>query len=310
MIPAPLLRALALLSASLLCLYAVTLDPSAAEEPPAAPLAEESTEKEPPEGEQSAEDILLSARTVMHGMGQLRNVTVLNCREGFELYYELGARVFEVDLRMTSDGQVVLRHDWRAGWQSGVSELMVPTCEKFLSTAILNEYTPMSFRDLLLLMEEYPDICVITDTKFTDAEVVTAQFTAMLNDAHELGLSYLFDRMAIQVYSPLMFRVVDHLGHFPHYIYTLYSEGFACTEDAFREKAEFCRSSGICGITMWDSWWNGRYALIAESYGLRCYVHTVNDPERARALLDSGVSAVYTDRLIPNDAQGVIDPWS
>ena len=29
----------------------------------------------------------------------------------------------------------------------------------------------MSFRDLLLLMEEYPDICIITDTKFTDAEV-------------------------------------------------------------------------------------------------------------------------------------------
>ena len=257
-------------------------------------------EKEPPAGALSAEDILASSQFIIHGMGQLDGVTVLNCREGFDRYYALGVRVFEVDLRMTSDGQVVLRHDWRAGWQRGVSELHIPTCEQFLAKPILNQYTPMSFRDLLLLMEEYPDICIVTDTKFTDAEVVTAQFTAMLNDAHELGLSYLFDRMVIQVYSPLMFRVVDHLGSFPHYIYTLYSEGFACTEDTFRVKMEFCRSYGILGITMWDNWWAARYAPIAEEYGVYCFVHTVNDAEKAEAFLRSGVSAVYTDSLFPN----------
>ena len=267
-------------------------------------------EKTPLLPEQNAEQILASSSTVIHGMGQLRSVTVLNCREGFEIYYALGARVFEVDLRMTSDGQVVLRHDWRAGWQSGISELMIPTYEKFVSTPILNEFTPMSFRDLLLLMEEFPDICIVTDTKFTDAEVVTAQFSAMLNDAQELGLSYLFDRMAIQVYSPLMFRVVDHLGHFPHYIYTLYAEGFDRTEDTLRQKLAFCQENGIHGMTMWAHWWNPAYAVIAEAYGVRCYVHTVDDAEEARALLSRGVSAVYTDYLIPNDLQGVIDPWN
>ena len=156
----------------------------------------------------------------------------------------------------------------------------------------------MSFRDLLLLMEEYPDICIVTDTKFTDAEVVTAQFTVMLNDAHELGLSYLFDRMVIQVYSPLMFRVVDHLGHFPHYIYTFYAEGFNGTEEALRERLTFCRKNGIEGVTMWSWLWRPSYAAIAENSGVRCYVHTVNDRETAEALLQSGVSAVYTDYLV------------
>ena len=145
---------------------------------------------------------------------------------------------------------------------------------------------------------EYPDICIITDTKFTDAEVVTAQFTAMLNDAHELGLSYLFDRMVIQVYSPLMFRVVDHLGHFPHYIYTFYAEGFNGTEEALRERLTFCRKNGIEGVTMWSWLWRPSYAVIAENSGVRCYVHTVNDRETAEALLQSGVSAVYTDYLV------------
>ena len=215
---------------------------------PAAPPVTE--EKARPAGELSAEEILASSRTVMHGLGQLSGTSVLNCREGFDRYYARGARVFEVDLRMTSDGQVVLRHDWRGGWQEGVSELSIPTRDAFLAAPLLERYTPMSFRDLLLLMEEYPDICIVTDTKFTDAEVVTAQFTAMLNDAHELGLSYLFDRMVIQVYSPLMFRVVDHLGHFPHYIYTFYAEGFNGTEEALRERLTFCRENGIEGVTM------------------------------------------------------------
>lgn len=289
-----------LLSAILLCLCILTRRPVDEEAELPSPV-QQIMEKEPPADALSAEDILAASQVIMHGMGQLDDITVLNCREGFEYYYALGARVFEVDLRMTSDGQVVLRHDWRAGWQDDISELMIPTCDEFLARPYLDRYTPMSFRDLLLLMEEYPDICIITDTKFIDAEIVTSQFSAMLDDARALGLSYLFNRMVIQVYTPLMFRVVDHLGHFPHYIYTLYVVGFSCTEDDFLEKSEFCQQNGIHGLTMWDQLWDARYAPIAEEHGLRCYVHTVNDSDSAKALLAQGISAVYTDCIIPTD---------
>ena len=230
-------------------------------------------------------------------------VTVLNCLEGFLAQYEAGVRVFEADLRLTADMEVVLRHDWRAGWQEGVSETAIPTLEEFLDKPILGEYTPLSFKDLLLLMEEYPDICVITDTKFTEAEVVTAQFSAMLDDASELGLSYLFDRFIIQVYDQLMFQVVDSLHHFPHYIYTLYATGFAGTEAAFREAAGFCADSGVMGLTLWDYWWRESYAPIAQELGVTVYVHTVNDAQEARALLEEGVSGIYTDSLVPADLE-------
>ena len=292
---------LLLLSAVLLCLCILMQQPADEESALSPTTIQEVVEKDPPADALSAEDILSTSHIIMHGMGQLDGITVLNCRESFEYYYDLGVRIFEVDLRMTSDGQVVLRHDWRAGWQDDISELMIPTCDEFLARPYLGRYTPMSFRDLLLLMEEYPDVCIITDTKFIDAEIVTSQFSAMLADAHALGLSYLFDRMVIQVYTPLMFRVVDHLGHFPHYIYTLYTIGFSCTEDDFLEKSEFCQQNGIHGLTMWDQWWDARYAPIAEEHGLRCYVHTVNDSDSAKSLLAQGVSAVYTDCIIPTD---------
>ena len=261
-------------------------------------------EKEPPEGALSAEDILSGAQVIAHGMGAVEGVATLNCLEGFQQQYERGVRVFEADLRLTSDLQVVLRHDWRSGWQAGISETAIPSLEAFCNRPLLEQYTPLSFRDLLLLMEEYPDVCIITDTKFTDAEIVTLQFKAMLSDAEELGLSYLFDRMVIQVYSQLMYTVVDSLQHFPHCLYTLYAEGFGRTEAAFREIAAFCDENGILGVTMWDYWWDPSYAPIAGEYGIRAFAHTVNDPEEARSLLDSGISAVYTDTLAPGVLAG------
>lgn len=270
-------------------------DPPAA----AAPQPEVPEEKEKPAGERNGWDILTEAQLVAHGLGEVDGITVLNCLEGFQQQYEQGVRAFEVDLRLTADHQVVLRHDWRAGWQVGISEVSIPTLKEFLARPLLRKYTPLSFKDLLLLMEQYPDICIVTDTKFTDAEFVTLQFTAMLQDAEELGLSYLFDRMIIQVYDALMFKVVDNIHHFDNYIYTLYNDGFTTTANDFRTRAAFCAENGIRGITMWDYWWRTDFIPIMEEYNIPVFTHTVNDPEEAQTLLSSGVSGIYTDSLSP-----------
>lgn len=251
----------------------------------------------------TAAQILSNAQLIAHGMGKIADVTTLNCLESFRLQYEKGVRVFEVDLRMTSDMQVVLRHDWRAGWQNGVSETQIPTLEEFRAKLLLGKYTPMSFRDLLLLMEDYPDVCVITDSKFTDAETVTVQFEAMLRDAAELGLEHAFERIVVQVYNELMFRVVDGIGDFPNYVYTLYNTGFNQTEEAFEEIAAFCSENGIAGVTMWNYWWRENFKPIAEQYGVSVYVHTVNDAQMARELIESGVQAIYTDEIAPGDLE-------
>jgi len=261
-------------------------------------------EKPKPLEELTGPELLAQTQLIAHGLGAVGEETVLNCLEGFEAQYQRGVRVFEADLRLTSDLQVVLRHDWRSGWQPGIDETHLPDLNEFLSKRIHGKYTPLSFRDLLLLMEKYPDICIITDTKFIEPEIVTLQFQAMLQDAADLGLSYVLDRLIVQIYDPLMFQVVDSLHHFDGYIYTLYAEGFPQTAEAFQEKAAYCAAHQIMGITLWDYWWDEEYAPIAEEYGLSIYTHTVNDPKAARALLESGISSVYTDVLAPNSLEG------
>ena len=278
-------------------------DPAGAERTETPEQEEPPKEKAKPAGERTAPEILAGAQLITHGMGAVGERTVLNCLEGFQAMYQQGVRVFEADLRLTSDQAVVLRHDWRKGWQRGIRETSIPTLEEFLNAPILGKYTPLSFQDLLLLMEEYPDICIVTDSKFMEAEFVRLQFDAMVADAEELGLSYLLDRFVVQIYSPLMFQVVDSIHHFSGYIYTLYLEGFDGTEDTFRRKAAFCAENGILGITMAQELWGAAYGEIAAEYGISVYTHTVNDLEQAKALLDSGVSGIYTDSLTPGNLE-------
>lgn len=261
-------------------------------------------ERSRPAGERSASEILADSALIAHALGAVDGYVGLNCLEGFLAAYNAGIRVFEADFRMTADGRVVLRHDWRAGWQEGISELHIPTEEEFLAKPILDRYTPLSFRDLLLMMEQYPDVCVVTDTKFLDAEAVTAQFGAMAQDARALGLSYLFDRMIVQVYSPKHFEIVNNLCRFAHYIYTFYQDGFSGTEDEFRSRVQFARENGIEGVTMRSDLWDGSWSPVADEYGVRVYAHTVNDAGEARRLLERGVSGVYSDMLTPADLEG------
>ncbi len=246
----------------------------------------------PPMDRLAAAEALYASPVIAHAMGAPGEIpTRLNCLESFELEYAAGVRVFEVDLLPTRDGQIALHH----GWGSYVRSM-----DEFLSHPLREQYTPLSFRDLLELMAEYPDFCVITDTKYTDEADYLPEFAAIVGEAEEMGLSYLFGRMAVQVYSADMYRKLDAAYDFPWYVYTLYAEGFDETAETFREKAAFCAEEGILGITMWDFWWHEEFKPIADEYGIQVYVHTVNNLEKARALLDSGVNAVYTDTLIPS----------
>ncbi len=258
-------------------------------------------EREKPEGEASAAEILAANKLVAHALGELDELDGLNCRESFLNSYDAGIRVFEADIRLTSDGKLVLRHDWIGGVQDGVDMAHIPTREEFLAKPIYDQYTPLSFQDLLRLMAQYPDVCVITDTKLTDTEAVVMQFREMIAEAHELGLSYLFDRFIVQIYSPNHFTAVESVHHFPYYIYTLYQDYFGGTVDSFRNKVTFCRENGFLGLTIGYDNWDADYMPVADWQSVNVYIHTINTTRTARQLFKQGVRAVYSDRLLPAD---------
>ncbi|OKP95063.1 glycerophosphodiester phosphodiesterase family protein [Paenibacillus sp. P46E] len=53
-----------------------------------------------------------SHRIVAHTMGGINGHTYTNTVEAFAANYEQGSRVFEADLLLTADDQLVARHEW------------------------------------------------------------------------------------------------------------------------------------------------------------------------------------------------------
>lgn len=245
----------------------------------------------------SGPEILAETPVIAHAMGAVNwEGGYYNSLEAFQASYAAGIRVFEIDLALTRDGKAVLTHGW-------ADIHNIPTLEEFLSTPVQGpageQQTPLSFRKVLNLMVQYPDICVITDSKYTNPEMIALEFSSMLSDAEDLELTGLFDRIIIQLYNREMRQCLDALYSFPHFIYTLYVEGQPDSA-SFRDLAAYCAETGVMGITMWNSWWNDSFASAAEEYGVKVYVHTENDINAARSFLERGVSAVYTDRLTPD----------
>lgn len=267
-------------------------------QPPSVPAAVPAAQ---PRTGLSGPEILASTHVVAHAMGGLDDRDYLNCLEGFQAAYSRGVRAFEADLCLAADGTVVLRHDWKVELQEGINTSLIPTREEFCSVPILGKYTPLSFRDLLLLMEEYPDICIITDSKYDAPEVALTEFGSMVADAEELGLTHLFDRIIIQVYNGPMLEALERVYDFPHYILTLYMADFDGEIQLLRTFARYCAEHGVEGITLWAYLWNPVYQVISQQYNIPFYVHTVNEPKEARTFLKRGVSAVYSDVLSDQD---------
>lgn len=242
------------------------------------------------------------ADTVLcHAMGAIGTDTYTNSLEAFEASYQAGFRTFEVDLLMTSDGEVVLMHDWNKAMQPDFEKGYIPTLEEFLQAPILGKYTPLSFRDLLTIAVEHPDIYIVTDSKYTDLETVSAEFSKMLSDAESMDCTEVFDRFIVQLYREEMYDCINKIYPFNQYIFTLYQrwEG----ED-MEELEEICRwsvNTGVPSITMWSTFITEPVRETVQKHGLRLYGHTVDDPSEAAALLNENVG-IYTNVITPREA--------
>ena len=239
----------------------------------------------------NGEDVLIG-----HAFYEIDGDTYTNSKEAFLEGYKNGLRIFEVDCILTKDDKVVLAHGW--GEDDYMQE--IPTEEEFLKTKILGKYTPMSFKDLLNLMEEYPDITIVTDSKYTNAEYVTKEFNYILEEARKLDKVNLLDRFIIQIYNEEMYDTLQGIYPFKNIIFTLYKRWEGDIEE-FKTICDWSNKHNIKTITMWDFLCTDEILNIAKEYNLNICVHTENDINSAVNFLNNGVYAIYTDNIKAND---------
>lgn len=237
---------------------------------------------------------------ISHAMGGIDDKAYGNCLEAFLENYAEGHRVFEADFEYTSDGELVLCHDWNRDLFTGQKKGSAPTFEKFMGSKIFGKYTPMSLDDLLLLMAKYPDVVVITDTKYTDTATIKKQFKAIVRRADALGVSDVLDRLTVEIYNDKMFTTIEKIHHFDNYVYTLYKRfKKAPSKSDLKSVAAFCQKNGIGTIAMYAKWWKASYMDVLNKYDLDASLYTTNSKSDAKKFFKQGVTALFTDTLPP-----------
>ena len=181
---------------------------------------------------------------------------------------------------------------------SSVKAGYVPTWKEFKSMKVFDKYTPMDLKDLLTLMNLYPDAYFFLDTKETEAAKVQAQYKQIVATAKEMGLTHVLDRMVVMVYNKTMYTIVSNIYPFRQYVFMMYKTfSSAPSASQVRSIASFCYANGIEYISMWDFWWKDSFMSIANEFGLEVNLHTVNDSAAAKKYVDSGVSLITSDYL-------------
>lgn len=232
---------------------------------------------------------------VAHAFGGKGTKTYTNALEAFEYNYDLGHRVFEVDFDLTTDKKTICSHDedyWRYITKNEDTEIEY-SYENFKNTPLFTDYTPLDYMDIVNLLSDYPDIFIITDTKYFDETSVYQQFSQIVDYANEINPDVL-DRLIPQIYTKEMLDYVMTIHPFKSVIFTLYQ----ITWDA-EDIAKFCIKSGVKFVTVSAGYVeeDNRIIDLWKSMNINIAVHTVNDKDEANMFLDKGIDMIYTDFL-------------
>lgn len=236
---------------------------------------------------------------IAHAFGEIDGIEYTNSKEAFLSSYAKGLRVFEVDFELTEEEfYLVAQHDeeeWRE--LTNADKTIKFSKDTYLSQPLCGKYTPLDYQNVLDLMAEYPDICIVTDTKYSDKDAIALEFSQLIYYAESKYPEIkenLMSRIIPQVYNENMFWQIMEMYPFSSVILTLYQmEEY--TDDSI---IDLCKRTGINMITIHYRGLTPETASVWNKAGINIAVHTINDRPTAEAYLkDYGVSSIYTDSL-------------
>lgn len=237
---------------------------------------------------------------IAHALGGIGADAYTNSREALYSAYDRGYRCFEADFEYSSDGEFVLIHNFKKKTLKQLFDMEVNedehilSLDEFLSCKIYGKYSPMTFRDLIEFMKDHPDMDLILDGKYDEEIEVKREYGDIVRIVNETDPEIL-RRLIPQIYNENMYDWISDIYDWNSIIFTWYK----LDEDSLDPEAlfDFCRKKNIGVCTMEDSIENPLINKTAEKYGVRIYVHTINDPDTRDRLIDEGVKGDYLTGL-------------
>ena len=240
---------------------------------------------------------------VAHAGGGVRettfNSTYTNAIEAFLQNYNMGHRVFEVDLIPTSDDKLAGLHDWnRVEDGQLTAEEWKEYVIHYKSANKEGSYTSVLFGDILDQMMINKDMFIITDTKSFELtpEDCKMQFEIIYEEAKERDPE-LLERIIPQIYNEENYKIITEVYPFQSIIYTLYA-----TDSTNEEILSFVEKHDDIEVVTMRAYTERVEAGIIDKLnemGKLVYAHTYNKYIDIADLKKRGVYGIYTDFITP-----------
>lgn len=111
---------------------------------------------------------------IAHAGGCIQGYRYTNSLEAIQCAMSHDITFIELDLCITSDGELVAWHDWTFQWDGA------PTYEEFMSHKIDDLFTPLDYRRIDSIMVNNPDLSLVTD-KISNPVIIDSLFHAYRN---------------------------------------------------------------------------------------------------------------------------------
>jgi len=228
---------------------------------------------------------------IAHALGSVDDLSYTNCGEAFELSYQKGFRIFEVDLVLLKDGTVLCAHDGQES-NYGLDKPFSETTSNELKGKLYHgNYTPLDGSGLLNILNQHEDAFMILDTKY-------AHTTIIENLVAEAKRSYpsVLDRMIPLIAGKEdLCEISNEIYSFKEYVLALYRSNLDNNQ-----VIKLVKDTNIDAVMMfWDNRYTYEFKNELEAVGVATYVHRLNDPEKIESFRQQGVG-VFSDGYFPD----------
>ena len=262
---------------------------TASEETVTAPAPEEEEEEGPAEVSLAMTEDGEHPKLIAHAGGAVYGYRLTNSLDALNHSYEEGFRFIEVDLNKTSDGELVLIHDWDSVSQRMLGRTGPCTLQEFQDCTVMAGMTLLTMADLLDWLADHPDCNIITDIKYEDNCAMLEMLAEQAGDQ--------ISQFIPQVFTYEEYDKIQEMGY-DRVILTMYHlYGKNMKTD---ELIQFARDKAPWAVTISESRLNQALltALVDESVAV--YAHTVNTVDAVDKWADYGLTGIYTDYFTPS----------
>lgn len=249
---------------------------------------------------------------IAHSGGGVDGKTYTNSLEAWQHSYDSGIRVIDADLAYTSDGHLVLRHDWNDNLEQnsermGLSKRFFDqneslrfllqqdrmSLQNFKNKKIHSKYSPMVLEDMIWFMENHKDIYVATDMK----DDILQSYKDLVKIAHKMKKKDILNRIIVNLYNYELYTHVMKI--YPWKNITLRQHYFRKKD--WKKLFEFCIKNQIHVLNVSSCYMNEKEIQSFVKAGIHIYVAVVDYISDMRHYKSLGASGAVSSWLVESD---------